>query len=102
LIEDAPTLQLKVKMLADSIGLGYLTQLRNGGTVYFRVKATGAVISSVEHYELTYDFAGDITAASDLADSDGAISVTWTFDGVPTLTNGGPLEIAVVNAVTAL
>lgn len=102
LVELQPTMQLTLKMLADSVGLGYLTQLRNGGTVYFRVKAVGAVISTVEHYELTFDFAGNISAASELGDSDGVISVTWTFDGVPSLINGGPLEIAVVNNITAL
>jgi hypothetical protein len=57
LVELVPTVQLKVKMLADSIGLAYLTQLRAGTTVYFRVKATGSTISSVEPYELTFDFA---------------------------------------------
>jgi hypothetical protein len=102
LVELAPVLQFKIKMLADSVGLGYLTQLRNGGTVYFRVKASGDLISTVEHYELTYDFAGKITAASELADSDGVVAVTWTFDGVPTLINGGPLEVVAVNNVTGL
>jgi hypothetical protein len=102
LIELTPTLQLTVKMQANSEGLAYLTQLRNGGTVFFRVKAVGATISSAEEYELTYDFAGKISAASDLSDSDGVYAVSWTFDAVPELTNGGPLEIAAVNNVTAL
>lgn len=103
LVEGVPKLQLKTKMMADSIGLGYLTQLRNGGTVYFRVKATSsAVISSAEFYELTYDFAGKIADGSDLGDSDGITPVTWTWEGVPSLTNGGPLEFAAVNNVTAL
>lgn len=102
LIELPPTLQFIIKMQADSVGLGYLTQLRNGGTIYFRVKASGDLIASAEHYELTYDFAGKITASSELADSDGVIAVTWTFDGVPTLTGGGPLEMVAVNNVTAL
>jgi hypothetical protein len=102
LIELTPTMQLMVKMQANTEGLAYLTQLRSGGTVFFRVKAEGATISSVEPYELTFDFAGKISAASDLSDSDGVYAVSWTFDAVPELTNGGPLEIAVVNDVTAL
>lgn len=102
MIETPPTVQLTLKMLADSVGLGYLTQLRNGGTVYFRVKAVGATIASAEEYEFTLDFAGKITASSELSDSDGVYAVSWTFDAVPTLTNGGPLEIAIVNNVTAL
>jgi len=102
MVETPPTMTLTLKMLADSVGLGYLTQLRNGGTVYFRIKAVGATISSVEEYEFTIDFAGKISASSALADSDGVYAVSWTFDAVPTLTGGGPLEIAVVNNVTAL
>lgn len=102
LVELVPTMQLSVKMQANSEGLAYLTQLRNGGTVFFRVKAVGATISSAEEYELTYDLAGKISAASELSDQDGVYAVTWTFDAVPELTNGGPLEIAVVNALTSL
>lgn len=102
LVEIVPTMQLMTKMQANSEGLAYLTQLRNGGTVFFRVKAVGATISSAEEYEFTMDFAGKVTAASEIADSDGVYAVTWTWDAVPELTGGGPLEIAVVNNVTGL
>ena len=102
LIETPPTVQLVTKMQANSEGLAYLTQLRNSGTVFFRVKAVGATISSAEEYEFTLDFAGKVMSASELSDSDGVYAVTWTWTAVPSLTNGGPLEIAVVNNVTAL
>jgi len=102
MIEAAPTLQFTTKMQANSAGFAYLNTLRSGGTVYFRIKAVGAVISSVEHYEMTIDLAGKVTAASEIADSDGVYAVTWTWDAVPTLANGGPIEIAVVNNITAL
>lgn len=102
MVEMAPTVQLTLKMLADSVGLGYLTQLRNGGTVWFRIKASGDVIATVEHYELTIDMPGKITASSDIADSDGVYAVTWTFDAVPQLSGGGALEIVAVNNITAL
>lgn len=102
LIELPPTMQLSLKMQANSEGLAYLTQLRNGGTVFFRGKFVGATISSAEEYEFTFDFAGKITGTVPFADQDGVYAVTWTFDAVPELTNGGPLEIAVVNNITAL
>lgn len=102
LIEGPPTMQLMTKMQANTEGLAYLATLRNGGTVFFRVKAIGATITSAEEYELTFDFAGKVSAASELADQDGVYAVTWTWDAVPELTNGGPLEVAVVNNVTAL
>lgn len=102
MIEMPPTMQLVTKIQANTEGLAYLTQLRNSGTVFFRIKAVGATISSAEEYEFTLDFAGKIGRASELSDSDGVYAVTWTWDAVPELTNGGPLEIAVVNNVTAL
>ena len=102
LIEGVPTVQLTTRMAADSVGLGYLTQMRNGGTVFFRVKVVGDTIASAEEYEFTLDFAGKVSAASALEDTDGAIWHTWTWDAVPALTNGGALEIAVVNNITAL
>ncbi len=102
MVELAPTVQLTTRMQANSEGLAYLTQLRNGGTVFFRVKCTGDTISSAEEYELTLDFAGKVSAASEIADQDGVYAVTWTWAAVPELTNGGPLEIAVVNNVAAL
>lgn len=102
MVELVPTTQLVIKMQANSEGLAYLTQLRNGGTVFFRIKAVGATISSAEEYEFTMDFAGKISAASELSDSEGVYAVTWTWDAVPELSNGGALEIAVVNNVTAL
>lgn len=102
MVEQPPTNQLTTRMQANSEGLAYLTQLRNGGTVFFRVKAVGATISSAEEYEFTMDFAGKVTAASEMADQDGVYAVTWTWDAVPELTGGGPLEIAVVNNVTGL
>lgn len=102
MVETPPTLQLTTRMQANSEGLAYLDTLRNGGTVFFRVKAVGQTIATAEEYEFTMDFAGKVTAASDLSDSDGVYAVTWTWDGVPVLAGGGPLEVAVVNDVTSL
>lgn len=102
LIETPPTAQLRTRMQANSEGLGYLAQLRNGGTVFFRIKAVGATISSVEEYEFTLDFAGKVTAASELSDQDGVYAVEWTWDAVPELTNDTPFEIAVVNNLSSL
>lgn len=102
MVEVTPTMQLTTRMQANSEGLAYLTQLRNGGTVFFRVKATGDTITSAETYEFTMDFAGKVSASSEIGDQDGVYALTWTWDAVPELTNGGPLEIAVVNNVTAL
>jgi hypothetical protein len=102
MVEGVPQIRFTTRMLADTVGLGYLTQLRNGGTVFFRLKAVGATISSAEEYEFTMDFAGKVVAASELADDEGVIAHTWTWAAVPALTNGGGVEVALVNNVTSM
>jgi hypothetical protein len=102
LVETPPTMQLTTMMQANTAGMSYLNTLRSGGTVFFRVKMVGTKIATTDNYELTMDFAGKITAASELSDQDGIYAVTWTWDAVPELTGGGPLEIVAVNNVTAM
>jgi hypothetical protein len=102
LVESDPTLQLTTMMQANTQGMAYLNNLRSGGTVYFRIKCVGTFITSVDHYELTIDFAGKVTAASELSDQDSIYAVTWTWDGVPELTGGGPVELAAVNNIVTM
>jgi hypothetical protein len=104
MVETEPTMQLRIKMEADAEGMDLLTNLRSGDTKFFRIRCHGDAIDddTDQIYELTIDFAGKMTEASELADQDGVFAVEWTFDGVPELANDGPVEISVVNNVTAL
>jgi hypothetical protein len=104
MVETEPTMQLRIKMEADAEGMDLLTNLRSGDTKFFRIRCHGDAIGddTAQIYELTIDFAGKMTEAGELADQDGVFAAEWTFDGVPELANGGPVEISVVNNVTAL
>ncbi len=104
MVEVEPTMQLRIRMEADAEGMDLLTDLRAGSTKYFRIRCHGDAIDDddAQIYELTIDFAGKMVDAGDLSDEDGVFATEWTFDGVPSLANSGPVEISVVNNVTAL
>ena len=104
MVEIEPTMQLRIRMEADAPGMDLLTDLRSGDTKFFRIRAHGGAIDddAAQIYEFTLDFAGKMSEAGDLSDQDGVFAIEWTFDGVPELTNGGPVEISVVNNVTSL
>lgn len=104
MVEIEPTMQLTLSMEADAEGMELLTNLRDGSTKFLRIRAHGGMIDddAAQIYEYTMDFAGKMSDAGDLSDQDGVFGTTWTFDGVPELANGGPVEISVVNNVTAL
>jgi hypothetical protein len=104
MVEVEPTMQLRLRMEADAEGMNLLTNLRTGDTKFFRIRCHGGTIDddAAQYYEFTLDFAGKMSDAGDLSDQDGVFATEWTFDGVPELANDGPVEISVVNNVTAL
>jgi hypothetical protein len=103
MIEQLPTAQFRIRMAADAEGMGMLSNLRTGASKWFRIKATGATISSAEEYQLIIDLAGKLTdQPSDFSDQDGVYATEWQFDLTPGLTNGGAVEVGVVTSVTAL
>jgi len=104
MVEVEPTMQLRILMEADAPGMDLLTDLRDNSTKFFRIRCHGDAIDddTDQVYEFTLDFAGKMTDSGSFSDQDGIFATEWTFDGVPELTNGGPVEISVVNNVTAL
>jgi hypothetical protein len=102
-VETVPKVQLKVTLEADATGMGYLTQMRAGSTLYFRIKATGANIESAKPYSLTIDGAYQIAQEpGELKDQDGLVAIDWTFDAVYDVTAAKTIEVIVRNQVAAL
>jgi hypothetical protein len=100
-VETEPTFQMRIKQQANAEGMGLLTQMRASSTKFIRVRCVGAALGT-DAYEFTMDFAGQVSDVSDFSDEEGLFAITWTLDAVPELTNGGAIEVAVVNNVTAL
>jgi len=97
-----PTVELTLE--ADSAGMAYLANARQGDRRYIRLQALGPTIEGSTAYELTIDVAGQITSVSPLKAEDTIVAVTYTFTVVhaPSWGGGQYLQVQVVNTQSAL
>lgn len=103
-IENAePKLTAKLKLAADSTGLGYLTQVRAGSSVWMRIKATGALIAGAYYYDFQTDLAlKAVGKPSEFTDEDGMFCLEWSFEGAYDATWTKTIQWDVINTTTAL
>lgn len=105
-VETVPAMELSVVMEADSAGMAYLTQLRDGSTSYIRVKCEGAAIpGATDLYSSILDMPMKIVGTSGFSDADGVYAVTWQSTGThddDLGASGGALSWTVVNSIAAL
>ena len=95
--------QIKLKVEADSTGMGLLTPLRDGTTRFVRIKGTGGQLAGTAiPYSLTWDFAVQIADVSDFSDEDGVYAVEFTLDVVHDATWTKAMTLDIINKVTAL
>ncbi|MEN6584463.1 MAG: hypothetical protein ABFE02_00240 [Sulfuricella sp.] len=98
-----PALTAKLKLAADSVGLGLLTQMRAGSSVWMRIKATGALIASTYYYDFQTDLALKIVGEpSEFSDEDGIFGMEWNFEGAYDSTWTKTIQWDVINTTTAL
>ena len=101
-LDAAPTLGGKLRVQADSTGVGFLANLRAGDTRFLRIEATGALIGDSEYYSLTIDTAIKFTNVSELSDSDGVFAVDYDYIGVYDATWDATTQIVVQNELATL
>jgi hypothetical protein len=101
-IEKEPTMTMSVKLLADAVGMGLLTQLRSGASKFMRFEAVGPIIATTYHYTLTIDMCGKVTDPGPLQDMDGAYGIEWTLTGAYDPTWGKSLLITLTDVISAL
>lgn len=98
-----PALTAKLKLAADSTGLGLLTQMRAGSSVWMRIKATGALIASTYYYDFQTDLSMKIVGEpSEFSDEDGIFGMEWNFEGAYDSTWTKTIQWDVINTATAL
>ena len=109
LVETAPTVQIELKMEADTQGMGFLPNARAGDTRYVRLAAVapaayGYAGAGTAPYEILIDMAGKISAISGPDDDDGIKTVTYTFESIYDAgwSSGTYLQIQVQNKISAL
>lgn len=109
IVEKGLTSTLTMTIAADAVGMGLLSQYREGALIYPRMRVLGPDIGgdADQPYSFTVDLAGRITKAFDgLEDSDGIYAYDLEVTGVLDPDWGGgvgrSLRAVVVNALTAL
>lgn len=101
-VETEPKVEVKLKLQADATGMGLLTNMRAGTTKFMRIKATGALISGSDYYDLQIDTACKVVDVSPFEDSDGVFAIEWTFNGFYDATATKTSEVVVVNTLATL
>lgn len=101
-VELEPSLECKLKLEADAIGMGLLTTLRTGASKFMRIKAVGSLIASTYYYTLQVDAALKVKNVSEFTDEDGIFAIEWTFAGVHDATWGKSTQISIINELSSL
>jgi hypothetical protein len=80
-IDQAPKVEVKLTIEADTVGMSFLTQLQTGAYLYMRVDAVGPIIDIPNSINASFrhDMALKVTNIQDFADKDGVYSTQFTF-----------------------
>lgn len=105
-LERATNARIEFTVSADAQGMGLLTNMRNGDTRFFRIRALGPVIYTngplIVRYSFTYDLAGKISDVGDFSDEDGIYAMHWTAKAVHDSMWGRAHKLEIINTVAAL
>ena len=101
-VELEPELVCTLKLEADTVGMGLLTQMREGTQKFLQIKATGDLIATPYYYDLQIEASLGVEAVSEFSDEDGLYAIEWNFAGVYDPTWGKTTQIDVITTVTAL
>ena len=103
LVERRPAITMGLTMEADAAGMGNLTRLRNGDSVFARVEAIGGQIGAgPATYLFTWDMALKVVDMGDFGDEQDTVANDWTFRAVWDVAWGKSVDVQVVNQVAAL
>lgn len=91
----------KLKVEANSVGTGFLTNWRAGDTRFLRWKTVGASFTGGA-YTFQVDAAIKFAEPSEFGDDDGVYMIEWPFEVVYDTTWAKSIEILVKNQVSAL
>ena len=101
-VEKVPTIQAKLKLATDTVGMGLLTTMRAGTTKWFQIKATGGLIGETFYHDFQCDFPAQIEAPGDMADEDNLYVLEYSLIPIHDATWGKAFQIDVITNVSAL
>jgi hypothetical protein len=103
-VEQEISASLKLKMEADTVGMGLLTQMRAGTPQFVRIKATSAQLAGTAiPFSAQFDLA--VTPSEtpkELADSDGVYALEWNLGLLHDSTWNKAIDVSVINKRTAI
>lgn len=101
-VEQEPTVQMKVKLEADDVGMGLLGNMRAGSKKFMRIECVGALITGTTYYKLQIDMCGKVGEPAPFSDQDGIYAAEWTLDANYDATWGKALQISLINTLASL
>ncbi len=106
-VEGEPTVEFKIKQMADSQSAANLVAMRNGTTKFLRLRGVGPQIYTsatplTVNHQVTWDVAGQISDVSSFEDEDGVFAVEYTFTAVHDPTWGKAYQVEVITTTSAL
>lgn len=101
-VETEPDASFTVNVEANAQGMSILPVMRLGDIRFFRIEATGPIITGAINYRFRWDIAGRVTDVGDFSDEDGVFAIEWTFGFFHDSTWGKAYELEVVNTLAAL
>lgn len=98
-----PKVTSKLKLAMDSTGMGLLTQMRAGSSLWIRIKATGALIAGAYYYDMQTDISCKIVGEpSEPTNEQGIACVEWQLEAAYDSTWGKTIQIDLINTQTAI
>ena len=101
-VETVPTLEVKLLLEADAVGMGLLTNMRANTSRFLRIEAIGPVIDGIIFHKMTIDTALKVTNVDKFSDEDGVYAIEWTFEAFLDPTGGDVYDVTVINTVGSL
>lgn len=101
-VEGEPNSSGKITIATDTEGMGLITTLRNAATKWFRIEATGALISTPYYQKFTIDFPAQIESVGDFTDLDNVYTVQFGLLPIHDATWGKVVNIEVITNLSAL
>lgn len=101
-IEPEAKIEITVMVEADSNGMAFLTNARNGTQMYVRLLATGGLIGATAvNYSFQLDAAAKISSLPPFSDKDGVYATEYKFTVDHDTTQGFAAFINLVNQIAA-
>lgn len=101
-VEAEPNPVMKIKLEADSVGMGLLATMRTGAKKFIRVQAVGATIEGAYSYKWTHDLCVTVTNIEKFEDDEGVYAIGFELTATYDSDLAKAYSFETVNALTTL